>query len=70
MTEDKNYLGRMKDEHADIALKLRKLNAFIHGSEAFKELCRIEQSRMIKQAGFMESYEETLKSRIWVANYG
>ena len=57
---------RLKQEHKELTVKVNALNAFIHGNETFKTLCDLEQARMIKQSGFMESYAETLKARIWV----
>lgn len=60
-----NYVERMKDEHKQLEVKIKALNSFIHGNEKFKTLGDIEQARMIKQAGFMEAYAETLSSRIW-----
>ena len=61
------HIERMKLEHQDLTVKINALNAFIHGNEVFKTLCDLEQARMIKQAGFMESYAEILESRIWIA---
>ena len=60
-----NHVERMKDEHKELTVKTNALNAFIHGNETFKTLDDLEQARMIKQAGFMEAYAETLSSRIW-----
>ncbi len=60
-----NHVERMKDEHKELTVKAKALNAFIHGNEIFKTLDDLEQARMIKQAGFMEAYAETLASRIW-----
>ena len=60
-----NHVERMKDEHKELTVKTKALNAFIHGNEIFKTLDDLEQARMIKQAGFMEAYAETLASRIW-----
>jgi len=62
-----NYIDRMKVEHKDLSLKIDALNGFIFGNELFKSLSDIEQSKMIKQVGFMESYREVLESRIWTA---
>ena len=62
-----DHIERMKDEHKELVEKQIKLNSFIHGNAVFKSLCDLEQARMIKQAGFMESYHATLGSRIWVA---
>ncbi len=59
------HVERMKDEHKELTVKTKALNAFIHGNEIFKTLDDLEQARMIKQAGFMEAYAETLASRIW-----
>ena len=61
------HIERMKDEHKELCIKTNALNAFIHGNKIFKTLCDLEQARMIKQAGFMESYSEILEARIWVA---
>ena len=60
-----NHVERMKGEHKELTVKIKALNAFIHGNEIFKTLDDLEQARMIKQAGFMEAYAETLASRIW-----
>ena len=62
-----DHVERMKDEHKELCIKVNALNAFIHGNPIFKTLCDLEQARMIKQCGFMESYAETLESRIWIA---
>lgn len=61
------HIERMKQEHSDLKDRLGKLNAFIHSSDVFYTLCDLEQSRMIKQAGFMESYLSILESRIWAS---
>ena len=58
---------RMKVEHKELCEKTNALNAFIHGNKIFKTLDDLEQARMIKQSGFMESYAKTLEGRIWVA---
>lgn len=60
-----SHIDRMKDEHKELTVKVNALNAFIHGNELFKTLDDLEQARMIKQAGFMEAYAQTLESRIW-----
>ena len=62
-----DHVERMKIEHKELTAKLTALNSFIHGNELFKNLCDLEQARMIKQAGFMESYAKILESRIWVS---
>lgn len=62
-----NHVDRMKQEHKELKVKVEALNAFIHGNDIFKSLDDIEQSRMIKQAGFMESYLAVLEQRIWSA---
>ena len=61
------HIERMKTEHTDLDIKVKALGAFIHGNEIFKTLDDMEQSRMIKQHGFMESYAKTLEARIWAA---
>ena len=61
------HIERMKAEHKDLDVKIKSLGAFIHGNEIFKTLDDMEQSRMIKQHGFMESYAAVLISRIWTA---
>ena len=61
------HIDRMKEEHNKLTVKVNALNAFIHGNATFKTLCDLEQARMIKQSGFMESYAEILEARIWVA---
>ena len=58
------HVERMKDEHKELDIKIKALGAFIHGNEIFKTLDDLEQARMIKQYGFMESYAATLASRI------
>lgn len=62
-----DHINRMKDEHKELTTKTNALNAFIHSSPIFKTLCDLEQVKMIKQAGFMESYADILESRIWTA---
>ena len=62
-----DHVERMKQEHAELKQKITDLNAFIHSNKIFKELCDLEQARMIKQSGFMESYLAILESRIWCA---
>ena len=59
------YIEGMKQEHKELKERTRKLNLFIHSNETFKTLGDLEQARMIKQAGFMESYLAVLDSRIW-----
>ena len=63
-----DHIDRMKDEHKELKTKVDALNAFIHGNEIFQTLCDLEQARMIKQLGFMESYLAVLDHRIWCAN--
>lgn len=62
-----NHVERMKVEHQELKTKIDALNAFIHSNPIFKQLEDLEQVRMIKQLGFMESYLEMLSKRIWVA---
>jgi len=62
------HVERMKVEHKELSSKMAALNAFIHSNDVFKSLCDLEQARMIKQSGFMESYAATLSARIWVSN--
>jgi hypothetical protein len=61
------HIDRMKVEHKELKEKLEALNKFIHSNSIFKKLDDLEQARMIKQAGFMESYLSILESRIWWA---
>lgn len=61
------HIERMKTEHKELEVKIKALGAFIHGNEMFKTLDDIEQSRMIKQHGFMQSYAQVLKDRIWAS---
>lgn len=61
------HIERMKVEHKELSNKITAINAFIHGNDIFKSLDDLEQARMIKQSGFMESYAKTLESRIWVS---
>ena len=63
----KEHVARMIDEHTKLGDDIKALNAFIHGNPIFKTLCDLEQTRMIKQSGFMESHHEVLGARIWVA---
>ena len=63
-----DHIDRMKIEHKELKQKTDALNAFIHGNEVFQTLCDLEQARMIKQVGFMESYLSVLNERIWCAN--
>jgi uncharacterized protein (UPF0335 family) len=64
MTE---HIERMKTEHKELSEKIKDLNKFIHGNKIFKTLNDLDQSRMIKQSGFMESYASVLSDRVWVA---
>jgi len=57
----------MKVELIDLKVKVAAINAFIHSNPIFKTLDDIQQSYMIKQSGFMESYASILESRIWTA---
>lgn len=57
----------MKQEHKELKEKIDALNTFIYSNEIFKGLEDIEQAKMIKQSGFMESYLSVLDSRIWTA---
>jgi len=61
------HIERMKAEHKELDIKIKALGAFIHGNQIFKTLDDMEQSRMIKQHGFMESYASILASRIWAS---
>ena len=62
-----DHIKRMQDEHKELTLKIKALNVFIHSNEVFKTLSDLEQVKMIKQVGFMESYAQTLEARIWTA---
>lgn len=62
-----DYIERMKAEHKELKERTNKLNTFIYDNETFLTLDVLEQSRMIKQVGFMESYLAVLESRIWCA---
>lgn len=62
-----SHVERMKEEHKELKVKCEALSSFIHGGEIFKGLCDLEQVKMIKQLGFMESYLSVLESRIWTA---
>jgi hypothetical protein len=62
-----DHIARMKAEHSDLQDKILALVTFIHSNPVFKTLDEAEQSRMIKQCGFMESYLQMLASRIWSA---
>lgn len=57
----------MKQEHKELEQKIHALGTFIHSNSTFKTLDDLEQARMIKQCGFMESYLSVLGARIWVA---
>lgn len=59
-----DYIERMKQERKDLGQKIKKLNAFIRDNDDFKKLDDLEQVRIIKQAGFMESYLSVLDLRI------
>lgn len=63
----KQHVDRMILEADQLKTRVDSLNAFIHSNPVFKTLDDLEQARMIKQCGFMESYFSTLSSRIWVA---
>tara|TARA_R110000851_G_scaffold44927_1_gene110248 strand:- start:125 stop:340 length:216 start_codon:yes stop_codon:yes gene_type:complete len=58
----------MKIEYKDLGVKINALNSFIHSNPIFKTICYLEQVRMIKQVGHMESYLQILDIRIWTAN--
>jgi hypothetical protein len=60
----KDYVKRLEQEYKELKIKLELLNCFIHENPIFKTLPDIEQIRMIKQCGFMESYRDVLKDRI------
>lgn len=62
-----DHIERMKTEHKELKQRIDALNAFIHSNKIFNTLDDLEQARMIKQCGFMESYLEVLGSRIWCA---
>jgi len=62
-----DHTDRMKIEHNDLTIKIKALNAFIHRNDIFKTLSDLEQVKMVKQVGFMESYASVLESRIWSA---
>lgn len=62
-----SHIERMKQEHKELKERTEKLNTFIHSNDVFKTLNDLDQARMIKQAGFMESYLAVLESRIWKA---
>lgn len=63
-----DHVSRMKQEHSELSQRISALNTFIHSNKTFKTLDDLEQARMIKQCGFMESYLTVLGSRIWVAS--
>ena len=63
-----SHVDRMKEECKELEIKVKALNVFIHSNPVFRTLDDLEQARMIKQVGFMEAYQATLSSRIWVAN--
>lgn len=63
-----DFLEGLKEEHAALALRITDLNKFIYGKgvlNIFKSLDELEQVRIIKQVGFMESYASVLEARIW-----
>lgn len=62
-----DHVDRMKDEHKELSVKIKALNTFIHSNDIFKSLNDLEQVKMVKQVGFMESYASTLEARIWTA---
>jgi hypothetical protein len=55
---------RVVDEKTELDDKLVKLDAFIVGSEIFKDLPEDERTRLRKQAGFMKGYSDVLGDRI------
>jgi hypothetical protein len=61
------HILRMQEEHKLLSEKTKALNGFIHGNDLFKTLCDLEQARMIKQCGYMESYASILEARLWTA---
>ena len=60
-----DHAEEMKQERKELKAKVYALNAFIHGNEIYQSLCDIEQAKMVKQLGFMQSYLRVLESRIW-----
>lgn len=62
-----DHKDRMIKEFKQLDIKIGKLNTFIHSNPLFKDIGDLEQAKMIKQVGFMESYKSILDSRIWTA---
>ena len=62
-----DHIIRMKDERKALKIKVDALNVFIHSSDIFKSISDLEQVKMVKQSGAMESYLSILESRIWTA---
>ena len=62
-----DHIERMKIEHKELIAKHAALNTFIYSNDLFKSLCDFEQTRMIKQSGFMGAYASVLEQRILTA---
>ncbi len=59
-----SHVERMKEECEQLEVKCKALANFIYDNDLFKGLCKYEQSRMIMQLGFMNSYLGILNERI------
>ena len=59
-----DFQQRVVDEKAELDDKLAKLVKFIEGSDIFKTIPEAEQTRLVRQAGFMRQYSDVLKERI------
>lgn len=58
------YQKRVVYEHRALALRLKKLKAFINSGDTFRAVNPGEQTRLIQQQQFMQSYKEVLAERI------
>jgi len=54
----------MEIEFNELNTKINALSKFIHLKNVFQTLDYLEQIRMIKQLGFMQSYADVLNTRL------
>lgn len=64
MDNNKTYLDRMHEEHAQLKERIDKLAAFIQSNDIFKGLTRHKQILMEQQFHAMALYEYILAERI------
>jgi len=59
-----DHVKRMEIEFNELNTKINALSKFIHLKNVFQTLDYLEQIRMIKQLGFMQSYADVLNTRL------